>query len=167
MIIHQYPVTSCCELSALKTWSHTWRPLYITWTTLSLWASYIRSSYPRTILCNARAHAAVDLDVKKISKMHWTTPNWTCDSQKDSIYTTYLLLRSKCGSVSLYDSTTLVIQIRKCTERPQTELEHLTVKSVLHTLYAYPRGPNFGPFRSMTSGFQAISHFIIPHWLPC
>ena len=109
---------------------------------------------------------------------------------------------------------------RKCTELPQTELEHLIVKSTLYTLNTYPWAPNFGPFRSTisrfqdatwtrsakignapndpklnlntwqskepcihqiltpwgpncglfrstTSGFEDIAHFIMPHWLPC
>ena len=47
-----------------------------------------------------------------------------------------------------------VIKIRKCTEWPQTELERVTVKSTPYTINTYPRGPNFGPFRSTTSCFQ-------------
>ena len=43
---------------------------------------------------------------------------------------------------------------RKCTEWPQTELEDLTGKSIIYTLHTYPRGPNFGPFRSTTSCFR-------------
>ncbi len=42
---------------------------------------------------------------------------------------------------------------QKCTEWPQTELSHLTVKSTLYTLNTYPYGPNFRPFRSTTSRF--------------
>ena len=38
---------------------------------------------------------------------------------------------------------------RKCTESPQTELEHLTVESIPYTLNTYPWGPNFGPFCSI------------------
>ncbi len=30
----------------------------------------------------------------------------------------------------------------------------------------YPRSTKFGPFHSMTSSFQDITLFIIPHWLP-
>ena len=37
---------------------------------------------------------------------------------------------------------------------PQTELEHLTVKTTLYTLNTYPWGPNFSPFHSTTSSFQ-------------
>ena len=44
---------------------------------------------------------------------------------------------------------------RKCTEWPQTELDHITAKRRLYTLNTYPRGPNFGPFRSTTSRFRA------------
>ena len=51
-------------------------------------------------------------------------PNWTCtlNSQKYSIHTKYLPLWLK-----------------------------LTVKSPLYTLNTYPRGPNYGLFRSTTS----------------
>ncbi len=41
----------------------------------------------------------------------------------------------------------------KCTEWPQTELEHLTVKITLYTLHPYPRGPNFALFCSTVSRF--------------
>ena len=34
------------------------------------------------------------------------------------------------------------------------DLEHLTVKSTLHTLSTYHRGPNVGPFHSVTSYFS-------------
>ncbi len=39
------------------------------------------------------------------SEMHWMTPNWAwrLNSQKYSIYTKYLPLRSKCWFVLLYD----------------------------------------------------------------
>ncbi len=47
-----------------------------------------------------------------------------------------------------------VAENRKCTEWPQTELKHLTVKITLHTLNTYPRGSNFGPFRSTVSRFR-------------
>ncbi len=43
---------------------------------------------------------------------------------------------------------------RKYTEWPQTELEDLTVKSTLHTLFTYPWGQNFGLYRSTTSRFR-------------
>ena len=43
---------------------------------------------------------------------------------------------------------------RICTEWPQTELEHLTLKSTLHTLNTYSQGPNFGSFRSTVSRFR-------------
>ena len=45
-------------------------------------------------------------------------------------------------------------ETRKCTERLQIELKHLTVKTTLYTLNTYPRGPNVGPFRSTTSSFR-------------
>ena len=44
-------------------------------------------------------------------------------------------------------------QNRKCTEWPQNELKHLTVKSTLYTLHTYPCDPNFNPFCSI-SGCQ-------------
>ena len=42
----------------------------------------------------------------------------------------------------------------KCTQWPQTELEHLTVKSTLYTLNIYLWGPNFHPFCSTISCFR-------------
>ena len=64
-----------------------------------------------------------------------------------------------------------LVKNRKCTEWPQTELEHLTVKITLHTGYTKNtppcRCPNYGLFRSKMSGFQGIALFIILHWLPC
>ncbi len=45
-------------------------------------------------------------------------------------------------------------QNQKCTKWPQTELEHLTVKSTLYTLNTYLWGPNFGPFRPTASRFR-------------
>ena len=45
-------------------------------------------------------------------------------------------------------------QNRKCTEWPQTELEHLTVKGTLYTLNTYPWGSNFGLFCSTIKHFQ-------------
>ncbi len=69
-------------------------------------------------------------------EMHRMTPNatWTLNSQKYSIYTKYLPLKSKFFSVLLLFSrfwdTYKVAENRKCTQWPQTELEHLTVKSL-------------------------------------
>ncbi len=37
---------------------------------------------------------------------------------------------------------------------PQTELKHVTVKSILCTLDTYPRDPNFGAFGSTISRFR-------------
>ncbi len=59
--------------------------------------------------------------------------------------------------VSPYDqrfSRYKVAKNQKCTEWPQTELEHLTVKSTLFTLNIYSRGPNIGPFRSTINRFR-------------
>ena len=44
-----------------------------------------------------------------------------------------------------------------------TDFEHLEVKNTLYTPNTYPRGPNLGPFRSATSGFQDMALFTIPH----
>ena len=76
--------------------------------------------------------------------MHRTTPHWTLNSQKCSVYTKYLPKKPKFQSVSLYDqqfSRYKVAENRKCTEWPQTDLKHLTVKSTLHTLNTYPMRP--------------------------
>ena len=43
---------------------------------------------------------------------------------------------------------------QKCTERHQTELEHLIVISAPYTLNTYPWGPNFGLFCSTISRFR-------------
>ncbi len=99
--------------------------------------------------------------------MHRMTPNWswTLNSQKYSIYTKYLPLRYKFLSVSLYAlpfpryKVVNMVKNWKCTEWPQTELEHLTAKSTLCTVNTYPWGPNFGPFCSTASGFEDIAHF--------
>ena len=45
------------------------------------------------------------------------------------------------------------VKNRKCTNWPQTGIEHLTVKSAPYTLNTYPWGPNFGVFCSNTSRF--------------
>ncbi len=91
--------------------------------------------------------------------MHWMTPNWiwTLSSQKYFIHTICLPLRPKFCSVLLYKwsfpryNMYKVGENRKCTEWPQTELEHLTVKNTLYTLNTYPWRPNFGPLRSTIS----------------
>ncbi len=49
---------------------------------------------------------------------------------------------------------------RKCTEWPQTELEHLTVQTTIHTLNIYPWGPNFGPFNSTINRFRDTTYKI-------
>ncbi len=76
-------------------------------------------------------------------KVHRMTPNWiwTRSRRQYSIYSKYLPLKLKCCSVSLYDkafprySMCKVGEYRKNTEWPHTELEHLTVKSILYTKY--------------------------------
>ena len=93
------------------------------------------------------------------AEIHWMTPNWTwtLNSQKYYIYTKYLPLRSTFSSVLLYNqrfSRYKVAENWKCTEWPQTELEHLTIKSTLYTINTHLWSPNFGPFRSMISHFR-------------
>ena len=69
------------------------------------------------------------------SEVHRMTLSWTLtlNSQKYSIYNKYLPLRPKFWSVLLYDypfpryNMYNVGEKQKCTEWPQTELEHLTV----------------------------------------
>ena len=82
----------------------------------------------------------------------------TLNSQKYFIYTRYLP-----PGTQILVSFALQLQGRqkykvvknwKSTERPQTELEHLTVKSILYTLRICLWGPNSGQFRPMTSGFK-------------
>ncbi len=95
------------------------------------------------------------------SEVHRMTLNWTwtLNSQKYSIYTKYSPQRPKFWSVLLYDypfsryNMYKAGENQKCTEWPQTELEHLIVKSTLYTLHIYPWGPNFDPFRSTISRF--------------
>ena len=97
---------------------------------------------------------------------NWT---WILNSQKHFTLNTYpwglilvsFALRLAICEIQMYNMYK-VGENRKCTEWPQTELEHLTVKSTLHTLNTYPWGPKFGPFHSKTNGFQDIAHFIIP-----
>ncbi len=55
------------------------------------------------------------------------------------------------SSLSLFYDTMLSI-IGNVPIDLRLTLEHLMVKSTLHTVNSYPR--NFGPFRSMASSFQ-------------
>ena len=96
------------------------------------------------------------------SEMHRMTSEWpwTLNSQRYHLYSKYERLKPTFWSVSLYAHPFSRYKVdenrkyRKCTAWPQTDPEHLTVKSTTYTLSAYPRGPNFGPFRSMTSPFD-------------
>ena len=61
---------------------------------------------------------------------------------------------------------------RKCTEWPQTELEHLkSQKYLVYTTYREAHILVRFALRRLErydqSGFQYIAQFIIPHWLPC
>ncbi len=85
------------------------------------------------------------------------TPNWPWTLSNDKCSAGTKDLRLNFWSILLYDhcfSRYKVARNRKCTEWPQTELEHLTVKRTLYTLNAYPWSPNFGLFRSTISRFQ-------------
>ncbi len=100
------------------------------------------------------------------------TPNWAwrLGSQKYSIYTEYLPLRSKFWSVLLYDkpfpryNMYKVGESQKCTEWTQTELEDFTIKCTLYTLNTRPWGPNFGPFRSTGSRFRYTTCTTCTRW---
>ena len=108
----------------------------------------------------------LQLGVSKIqgrekSEIHRMIPNWTwIHNNQKYLYTLNTHSRgANIWSVSLYDerfSRYKVAENQKCTEWPQTELEHLIVKSTLYTLNTHPWGLNCGPFCSTTSGFQDI-----------
>ena len=73
-------------------------------------------------------------------------------------YTKYLLWGPRLTINRLRDTTCTtrynmykVSKNRKCTELPQTELGHLTVKSSLYTINTYIRSPDFHPFCSTTN----------------
>ncbi len=79
---------------------------------------------------------------------------WTLNYQKNPVYTRYWTQRpTTFGSMSsrLLDTT---------------DLKHDSQTYPVYTKYS-PQRPNFGPFRSTTSHFQDIAHFIISPWLPC
>ena len=62
------------------------------------------------------------------------------------ILSTYPQAQISVPSVLLYDqpfSRYKVLENRKCAEQPQTNFEHLRVKSTLYTLSAYPLRPKF------------------------
>ncbi len=92
------------------------------------------------------------------SEMHWIASAWlwTLNCQNILYTLNYLRLRRKFSSVSLYNHSFWrfkVVENRKCTEWPQTDLEHLkklAVESILYTLNAYPRGSNFHGFGPIT-----------------
>ncbi len=76
--------------------------------------------------------------------MHWMTLEWPypLNCQRYPVYTVHSPPRPKCHSVSLYDkpfSRYNVVENRKCTEWPQNDLKHLTVKSTLYILNTHPK----------------------------
>ena len=90
-------------------------------------------------------------------------PNWTwaLNSQKYSIYTELLTPEAQIVVLVRFALRLVVFEIhvevgdnQKCSEWPQSELEHLTVKRTLYALDTYPWGPNFRLFCSMIRGFQ-------------
>ncbi len=98
------------------------------------------------------------------------TPNgtWTLNSQ---MYLRTLNAYPRGPNFGPFRSTISVFhkiaENRKCTEWPQTELEHLTVKSSVYTLNTYPRGPNFAPFRStikIQGCRKSETHRMTPTW---
>ncbi len=54
---------------------------------------------------------------------------------------------------------------RKCIEWPETDLEHLILKSPLYSLNTCCRGPNFTPFHSKMAPFQVNCRFWFPYML--
>ena len=93
-------------------------------------------------------------------------PNWTLNSQNYSILTKYLPQRPKFWCVLVYDQhgyqDTGSPEIGNAPNDPKMNLNsqyHLAV----YTLTTYPWGPNFGPFRTTTSGSQDIALLKIPH----
>ena len=85
----------------------------------------------------------------------------TIRSKMSHMHVSLVSLSPKFQSISLYDQPFLRqgATNSKCTEWPQTDLEHLTVKRILYTLNTTTQGPNFGPFHSMTSHFQIYRTF--------
>ena len=74
-----------------------------------------------------------------------------------TVYTEYLPLRPKFSSILLYNQLFWrykVVENQKCTKWPQTDLEHLTVKSILYALNTYTRSPNFHPFCCTTNHYR-------------
>ncbi len=88
----------------------------------------------------------------KLFQRNWT---WTLNSLKYPVYIKYLPLEAQILVLLALIPRYTVIKYQKCTEWPQTEVEHLTVKSTLYTCTknTYPRCPNFGQFHSITSRF--------------
>ena len=73
------------------------------------------------------------------------TPNWTWTFKSQKSLYIHLVLTHKGQIVVRFALRLVVSEIyvqvvknRKCTEWPQTEYEHLTVKSTLYTLNTYP-----------------------------
>ena len=53
----------------------------------------------------------------------------------------------------------LQIILRHCTEWPENDIEHQTVKGTPYTCYNYPQNSKFTPFSSTTSCFWVAGHF--------
>ncbi len=86
-----------------------------------------------------------------------TNRTWTLNSQRYPVYVKYLPHRPRVWSVLMYDQRFRrykVVKIVECTESPQTEFEHLTVKSTLYSLNTYSTGLQFGPFCCTSSCFR-------------
>ncbi len=111
------------------------------------------------------------------SEMLQITPNWigTLNSQK-LLYIPGTFPRSPnfgpCRSMTSCFRDTKSSKIGNAPKWPQTELEHLTVKTTLYTLNTCPWGPNFGLFHSMTGHFEiqlghrkSEMHRMTPKWI--
>ncbi len=80
-----------------------------------------------------------------------------------------LTLTSKFSSILHYDqwfSRYKVAKNRKCTKWPQTELEHLTVKSTLYTLNTYALRSKFWSVSLYNQWFRRYCTFYNSHWPP-
>ncbi len=90
--------------------------------------------------------------------LHWIGHALNCTNVKEEAQGPWRLLGHllvKIIPVTYQLSSTKIPKyLSQCTEWPQTDPEHLTVKSTLYTLNTYPWGPPFAPFRSTISRFR-------------
>ncbi len=120
------------------------------------WAIFTQNNaIPFGLFCSKTRHFQDIRSKSGKSEMHRMTSKWpwTLISQKYPVYIKYLPQTSKFLFVSLCDQLFLRYKVvknrqnQKCTEWPETDLEHLAIKNTLNIL-------NFRPFCSTTSRFQ-------------